>query len=221
MTADHSLESPTSPTLAAASAHSLDTAIAAETKRQQPNPTSIGNHSPLPRSPAVVPPSCTDYRTAIARISTPLVPLISVTTGLAHPHFPRSLLQFYLLTHDQLDSLARWYHQVDPAVEETWIDIGIETVYNRNTPTIGMSDPKNYTVGWICAITTEYVAARAFLDQVHDDLGNESGHDNNAYTLGRIGKHNVVIAVLPEGEYESALWSASAAVRQVNLTISD
>jgi nucleoside phosphorylase len=26
-------------------------------------------------------------------------------------------------------------------------------------------------------------------------------HDNNSYTLGRMGKHNVVIAVLPDGEY--------------------
>ena len=25
-----------------------------------------------------------------------------------------------------------------------------------------------YTVGWICAITTEYVAAQAFLDEKHD-----------------------------------------------------
>ncbi|KAH0556306.1 hypothetical protein GP486_005768 [Trichoglossum hirsutum] len=65
-----------------------------------------------------------------------------------------------------------------------------------------MSDPKNYTVGWICAITTEYVAARAFLDEVvHDGPQYVSEHDNNDYTLGKVGKHNVVIAVLPDGEY--------------------
>jgi hypothetical protein len=64
-----------------------------------------------------------------------------------------------------------------------------------------MSDPKNYTVGWICAITTEYVAARAFLDKVHDQPEYISEHDNNDYTLGEVGKHNVVIAVLPDGEY--------------------
>jgi nucleoside phosphorylase len=28
-----------------------------------------------------------------------------------------------------------------------------------------------------------------------------SSHDNNDYTLGKIGKHNIVIAVLPHGEY--------------------
>ncbi|KAI5460968.1 Pfs, NB-ARC and ankyrin domain protein [Mariannaea sp. PMI_226] len=58
-----------------------------------------------------------------------------------------------------------------------------------------------YTVGWICAITTEYVAAQAFLDERHDRPEYVSGDDNNDYTLGRIGRHNIVIAVLPGGEY--------------------
>jgi len=73
-----------------------------------------------------------------------------------------------------------------------------------NTLAIGMSDPKNYTVGWICAITTEYVAARAFLDEEHEGPESVSEHDNNDYTLGKVGKHNVVIAVLPDGEYGTA-----------------
>jgi nucleoside phosphorylase len=64
-----------------------------------------------------------------------------------------------------------------------------------------MPDPKIYTVCWICAIRVEYVAAQAFLDEWHESPENVSPHDNNDYTLGRIGKHNVVIAVLPCGEY--------------------
>jgi nucleoside phosphorylase len=67
-----------------------------------------------------------------------------------------------------------------------------------------MSKPENYTVGWICAISTEYVAARAFLDEKHDGPEYVSPNDNNDYTLGRVGKHNVVIAVLPDGEYGTA-----------------
>lgn len=59
----------------------------------------------------------------------------------------------------------------------------------------------DYTVGWICAITTEYVAAQAFLDETHKRPEYTSPHDNNDYTLGRIGEHNVVVAVLPNGEY--------------------
>ncbi|KAH7113480.1 hypothetical protein B0J13DRAFT_533856 [Dactylonectria estremocensis] len=58
-----------------------------------------------------------------------------------------------------------------------------------------------YTVGWICAISTEYVAAQAFLDDKHEAPDYVSRNDNNDYTLGRVGKHNVVIAVLPDGEY--------------------
>ncbi|KGO76098.1 hypothetical protein PITC_006410 [Penicillium italicum] len=64
-----------------------------------------------------------------------------------------------------------------------------------------MSDLTKYTVGWICAITTEYTAAKQFLDETHDNPEALSAHDHNAHTLGKIGKHNVVIAVLPDGEY--------------------
>jgi nucleoside phosphorylase len=64
-----------------------------------------------------------------------------------------------------------------------------------------MYNPKDYTVGWICAISTEYVAAQAFLDEKHEGPEYVSPNDNNDYTLGKVGKHNVVIAVLPHGEY--------------------
>ncbi|KAH6960053.1 hypothetical protein BKA56DRAFT_647910 [Ilyonectria sp. MPI-CAGE-AT-0026] len=64
-----------------------------------------------------------------------------------------------------------------------------------------MSQPNDYTVGWICAVSTEYVAAQAFLDEEHGGPEHVSPNDNNDYTLGKIGKHNVVIAVLPDGEY--------------------
>ena len=62
----------------------------------------------------------------------------------------------------------------------------------------------DYAVGWICAISTEYVAAQAFLDERHDRPEYVSANDNNDYTLGKIGEHNVVIAVLPDGEYGTA-----------------
>ncbi|KAF2998852.1 hypothetical protein E8E13_003438 [Curvularia kusanoi] len=74
-----------------------------------------------------------------------------------------------------------------------------------------MSDPSAYTVGWICAITTEYVAAQAILDEKHDGPDYVPANDSNNYTLGRIGGHNVVIAVLPDGEYGTALAATVAA----------
>lgn len=64
-----------------------------------------------------------------------------------------------------------------------------------------MSHPNDYTIGWICAIGTEYVAAQEFLDEEHDALQFLSPGDTSDYTLGRIGQHNIVIAVLPDGEY--------------------
>lgn len=64
-----------------------------------------------------------------------------------------------------------------------------------------MPNPQDYTVGWICALTTEYVAAKAFLDEEHGRPDWLADHDNNIYTLGKIQEHNVVVAVLPEGEY--------------------
>jgi hypothetical protein len=30
-----------------------------------------------------------------------------------------------------------------------------------------MSNPQDYTVGWICALSTEYVAAQEFLNDKH------------------------------------------------------
>lgn len=59
---------------------------------------------------------------------------------------------------------------------------------------------QDYLVGWICALPKEQTAATAMLDTVHPSLP-KSLHDHNTYTLGRIGKHNVVIACLPKGRY--------------------
>ncbi|OHX00888.1 hypothetical protein CSPAE12_00467 [Colletotrichum incanum] len=66
-----------------------------------------------------------------------------------------------------------------------------------------MSDPNLYTIGWICVFVTEYVAAQVFLDEKHEPPESISAHDSNKYTLGRMGKHNVVIAALPDGRFEA------------------
>ncbi|KAF6784605.1 hypothetical protein CSOJ01_15728, partial [Colletotrichum sojae] len=76
-----------------------------------------------------------------------------------------------------------------------------------------MSDPQAYTVGWICAITAESVAARAFLDEEHAGPRQVAQHDNNSYILGKIGSHNVVIAALPDGQYGTT--SAATVARDV------
>ncbi|KAI1272701.1 nucleoside phosphorylase domain-containing protein [Xylaria sp. FL0933] len=58
----------------------------------------------------------------------------------------------------------------------------------------------DYSFGWVAALPEEQAAARAMLDEMHQDLPQKEG-DANIYTLGRIGEHNVVIAGLPADGY--------------------
>ncbi|CAG7915968.1 unnamed protein product [Penicillium olsonii] len=53
-----------------------------------------------------------------------------------------------------------------------------------------------YTIGWVCALSKEQTAARAMLDEEHEPLLTPR-NDQNAYTLGSVRGHNVVIACLP------------------------
>ncbi|KAF4333421.1 hypothetical protein FBEOM_12767 [Fusarium beomiforme] len=73
-----------------------------------------------------------------------------------------------------------------------------------------MANPQDYTVGWICALAAEFVAAQAFLDEEHEGPREVAQNDNNNYALGRIGNHNIVIAVLPDKEYGTAVAAAVA-----------
>ncbi|KAF5020461.1 hypothetical protein F66182_7540 [Fusarium sp. NRRL 66182] len=57
----------------------------------------------------------------------------------------------------------------------------------------------DYTIAWICALHLELAASRTMFDEEHRPLPVYHG-DDNAYVLGRIGQHNVVMACLP-GEY--------------------
>lgn len=69
-------------------------------------------------------------------------------------------------------------------------------------------DQSKYTVGWICAVPAEFIAAQAFIDEKHDlpqDL------DPNTYALGRICNHHVAIACLPASEYGKASTAGVAA----------
>ena len=62
---------------------------------------------------------------------------------------------------------------------------------------------QDYTVGWICALSLEMSVALAMLDEHHSPPldHNRNRNDRNNYSFGRIGSHNVVIAVLPAGTY--------------------
>src|ERR1700722_8893622 len=58
----------------------------------------------------------------------------------------------------------------------------------------------DYTIAWICALPLEAAAAKAMLDKIHPQLSQPAG-DDNAYTLGEISGHNIVVVCLPSGVY--------------------
>ena len=69
----------------------------------------------------------------------------------------------------------------------------------------------DYTVACICPMGVELAPVEAMLDEMHQSL--PASQDKNSYTLGRIGVHNVVIAVMPEIGNSSA---ARVATQLVN-----
>lgn len=73
-----------------------------------------------------------------------------------------------------------------------------------------MPDRNLYTIGWICAIHTELVAALALLDEKHDRPTELDPNDSNNYELGKISGHYVAIACLPAGEHGIAAAAGSA-----------
>ncbi|RAK75251.1 purine and uridine phosphorylase [Aspergillus fijiensis CBS 313.89] len=74
---------------------------------------------------------------------------------------------------------------------------------SRSVPIPRTQSPKrfacgDYTVGWISALDKEMATAQAMLDEEHG-LPHDYRFDNNTYTLGCIGTHNVVLTCLPDG----------------------
>ncbi|GAB1195455.1 hypothetical protein APSETT444_004714 [Aspergillus pseudonomiae] len=74
-----------------------------------------------------------------------------------------------------------------------------ETSGSSRQPQAMQFRPKDYAVGIICALAIELKAVRASFDETHNECIPPA--DTHAYALGRIGKHNVVAACLPDGEY--------------------
>lgn len=54
------------------------------------------------------------FKQKLEQMALPLAPLVQLTTGYIHPAFPGTLLNFWLLTDEQLEELAHFYHQRTP-----------------------------------------------------------------------------------------------------------
>lgn len=52
--------------------------------------------------------------TKLRQMALPLAPLVQLTSGQVHPAFPTTLLNFWLLTDEQLEEIAHFYHQRTP-----------------------------------------------------------------------------------------------------------
>ncbi|GLB01561.1 hypothetical protein AtubIFM57143_000995 [Aspergillus tubingensis] len=76
----------------------------------------------------------------------------------------------------------------------------------------------DFTVGWICAIFIEYLAALEVLDEKFEAHPGDvqAGGDYNEYTRGRIGNHYVVVVCLPAESY--GLASAATVVTNMRST---
>jgi nucleoside phosphorylase len=72
-----------------------------------------------------------------------------------------------------------------------------------------------YTIAWICALPLEAAAARVMLEKTHTSLPNPST-DSNAYELGELNGHYIVITSLPAGVYGKV--SAATVVSRMRLT---
>ncbi|KAL3468746.1 hypothetical protein BJX99DRAFT_269232 [Aspergillus californicus] len=77
----------------------------------------------------------------------------------------------------------------------------VERPLKRSKP--GCFPLKAYTIGIVCALSLELFAIRALFDVTHTDdpWPNIPSDDSNHYALGEMGKHKVVAACLPDGEY--------------------
>ncbi|KAF3185787.1 hypothetical protein TWF788_003836 [Orbilia oligospora] len=75
-------------------------------------------------------------------------------------------------------------------------------------------DFEDYTVGWICPLLVERIAAMAMFDEEHEPPGPQPSADHNVYYLGNIQSHNVVIA----GLHKAGNSSAATAVAQMMIT---
>ncbi|KHN94501.1 beta-xylosidase [Metarhizium album ARSEF 1941] len=87
-----------------------------------------------------------DLAYKLHQMALPLSPLVQLTTGAIHPDFPQTVLQFWLLTDAQLESLAHFYHQKSPSLWTSqypcpvvWLsDVSLEEKRRRMGKFIGL-----------------------------------------------------------------------------------
>ncbi|KAH6972636.1 hypothetical protein EDB80DRAFT_876698 [Ilyonectria destructans] len=98
------------------------------------------------------------------------------------------------LQHDDHAETSSSY----PTKRQRTLPNGLDNTIHE--PQNGSPSHDDYTIAWICALHIEMAAARAMLDEIHEDLPRYA-NDSNTYTLGSVKEHNIVIACLPTAQY--------------------
>ncbi|CAI7620225.1 unnamed protein product [Penicillium pancosmium] len=82
----------------------------------------------------------------------------------------------------------------------------------RTGPSTGFAvELDHFEFAIICALSREFDAVEASLDEIYDDQTPvQNANDPNFYKIGRIGPFNIVLACLPEMGKESAASAASS-----------
>lgn len=60
----------------------------------------------------------------------------------------------------------------------------------------------DYTIACICPMGVELAAVEGMMDELHQNL--PSSIDKNTYTYGRMGAHDIVVAVMPKAGNDRA-----------------
>lgn len=72
---------------------------------------------------------------------------------------------------------------------------------------VNIPERNEFTMAWFYASPIEYTTAKLGFDRIFDDNAVfEVGADSTSYTLGQVGKHNIVMVVLTHDDYTPANW---------------
>ncbi|KGO67667.1 hypothetical protein PITC_064300 [Penicillium italicum] len=112
----------------------------------------------------------------LRHLSSQLWPLVNCETGLEHPDFPPNMLAYNLLTSEQVDNLARHFHQVYPPVPATFN----YPVYI--TPWIGTAEEKTLDLSTRVKRLGKFFGLRGCEEDVDVDMDgseHENGNEEN------------------------------------------
>ncbi|CAG8908801.1 unnamed protein product [Penicillium egyptiacum] len=141
----------------------------------------------------------------LRHLSRRLWPLVNSETGLEHPDFPANMLAYNLLTSEQVDNLARHFHQVYPPVPATF------NYPVHITPWIGTEEEKTIDLPTRVQRLGRFFGLKGCEEEDVDMEDVEQGDDGNANGNGEnMGESEAEVLRQMELEWQQALQRAYA-----------